>query len=69
MAVGLRMVLAGNDVQELIMAVRRQSKGFSRGSSNFRGVTRHPSGTQFPACMHTHVPCICIFPALWTAGC
>ncbi|GAB4819072.1 hypothetical protein N2152v2_006118 [Parachlorella kessleri] len=31
-------------LEELIMAVRRQSKGFSRGSSNFRGVTRHPSG-------------------------
>ena len=26
------------------MAVRRQSQGFSRGTSAFRGVTRHPSG-------------------------
>jgi AP2-like factor (euAP2 lineage) len=31
-------------VEELIMAVRRQSQGFSRGSSSFRGVTHHPSG-------------------------
>ena len=35
-------------VEELIMTVRRQSQGFSRGSSGFRGVTSHPSGT--PAC-------------------
>ena len=26
------------------MAVRRQSQGFSRGTSSFRGVTHHPSG-------------------------
>ena len=26
------------------MTVRRQSSGFSRGSSSFRGVTKHPSG-------------------------
>lgn len=31
-------------MQELIMAVRRQSQGFSRGSSTYRGVTAHPSG-------------------------
>ncbi|GAX86316.1 hypothetical protein CEUSTIGMA_g13728.t1 [Chlamydomonas eustigma] len=31
-------------LDELIMAVRRQSQGFSRGSSSFRGVTAHPSG-------------------------
>ena len=31
-------------LEELIMAVRRQSQGFSRGTSAFRGVTRHPSG-------------------------
>ncbi|BDA41853.1 probable AP2-like ethylene-responsive transcription factor PLT2 at C-terminar half [Coccomyxa sp. Obi] len=31
-------------VEELIMAVRRQSQGFSRGTSAFRGVTHHPSG-------------------------
>jgi hypothetical protein len=30
-------------VEELVMAVRRQSQGFSRGTSAFRGVTRHPS--------------------------
>ena len=31
-------------VEELIMTVRRQSQGFSRGSSSYRGVTFHPSG-------------------------
>jgi len=31
-------------VEELVMAVRRQSQGFSRGSSSYRGVTQHPSG-------------------------
>ena len=30
-------------LEELIMAVRRQSQGFSRGTSTFRGVTHHPS--------------------------
>ena len=32
-------------LEELIMAVRRQSQGFSRGTSSFRGVTHHPSGS------------------------
>lgn len=31
-------------MEELVMAVRRQSQGFSRGTSTFRGVTHHPSG-------------------------
>ena len=31
-------------LEELIMAVRRQSQGFSRGTSTYRGVTHHPSG-------------------------
>ena len=31
-------------MDELVMAIRRQSQGFSRGSSSFRGVTQHPSG-------------------------
>ena len=26
------------------MAIRRQSQGFARGSSGFRGVTQHPNG-------------------------
>ena len=26
------------------MAIRRQSQGFARGSSGFRGVTHHPNG-------------------------
>ena len=34
----------GISLEELIMAVRRQSQGFSRGTSAFRGVTHHPSG-------------------------
>ena len=34
-------------LEELIMAVRRQSQGFSRGSSTYRGVTHHPSGKAF----------------------
>lgn len=31
-------------LDELIMAVRRQSQGFSRGTSTYRGVTKHPTG-------------------------
>lgn len=31
-------------MDELVMAIRRQSQGFSRGTSTFRGVTRHPTG-------------------------
>ena len=31
-------------MEELVMAVRRQSQGFSRGTSSYRGVTLHPSG-------------------------
>ena len=30
--------------EELVLSLRRQSKGFSRGSSKFRGVTRHQKG-------------------------
>jgi hypothetical protein len=33
-------------LEELIMAVRRQSQGFSRGTSSYRGVTHHPSGEE-----------------------
>ena len=29
-------------LEELIMIVRRQSQAFSRGTSMYRGVTRHP---------------------------
>ena len=29
---------------ELVMAIRRTSPGFTRGSSSFRGVTQHKSG-------------------------
>ena len=31
-------------LDELVMAIRRQSAGFARGSSIFRGVTHHPNG-------------------------
>eukprot|EP00963_Diacronema_lutheri_P005679 scaffold436_cov336-Pavlova_lutheri.AAC.18 len=31
-------------LEELVMAVRRQSQGFARGSSSYRGVTHHPNG-------------------------
>jgi len=31
-------------LEQLIMAVRRQSQGFARGTSGYRGVTLHPSG-------------------------
>lgn len=34
---------ADMNLEEAIVSVRRQSCGFSRGSSQFRGVTRHPS--------------------------
>lgn len=30
-------------MEELVMAVRRQSQGFSRGTSSYRGVTKHPT--------------------------
>lgn len=36
-------------LEELIMAVRRQSQGFSRGTSAYRGVTHHPSGQFRPS--------------------
>ena len=32
------------DMDELIMAIRRRSQGFTRGSSSYRGVTQHKSG-------------------------
>ena len=31
-------------LDEIVNAIRRQSQGFARGSSAFRGVTKHPSG-------------------------
>ncbi len=42
--VDLTECLDSISLEELIMAVRRQSQGFSRGTSAFRGVTHHPSG-------------------------
>ena len=30
--------------EELVLSLRRQSKGFTRGSSKYRGVTRHQKG-------------------------
>lgn len=32
------------DLAELVLSLRRQSKGFARGSSKFRGVTKHAKG-------------------------
>ena len=40
---------------ELVMAIRRTSPGFTRGSSSFRGVTQHKSGALPPPC--TTLPC------------
>lgn len=40
----LKDVLKSITMDELVMIVRRQSQGFSRGTSVFRGVTHHPSG-------------------------
>ena len=40
----LRTVMDSITMDELVMIVRRQSQGFSRGTSVFRGVTHHPSG-------------------------
>lgn len=37
-------------LEELIMAVRRQSQGFSRGTSGYRGVTHHPTGAVSDLC-------------------
>ncbi len=36
--------MASVSLEELVMAIRRQSQGFARGSSGFRGVTQHPNG-------------------------
>ena len=44
-------------LEELIMAVRRQSQGFSRGTSTYRGVTHHPSGEPLS---HTFTPLLCL---------
>ena len=40
----LRPFLQQVSLDELVMAIRRQSAGFARGSSVFRGVTHHPNG-------------------------
>ncbi|KAK3274119.1 hypothetical protein CYMTET_17684 [Cymbomonas tetramitiformis] len=42
--VDLMSFMESVSLQELVMAVRRQSQGFARGSSGFRGVTHHPNG-------------------------
>ena len=36
--------LANVGKEELVLSLRRQSKGFSKGSSKYRGVTRHQKG-------------------------
>ena len=45
-------------LEELIMAVRRQSQGFSRGSSTYRGVTHHPSGEPISTLYQAMVSCV-----------
>ena len=40
----LQGYLLSTSLEELIMALRRQSQGFARGSSGYRGVTLHPTG-------------------------
>ena len=45
-------------LEELIMAVRRQSQGFSRGSSTYRGVTHHPSGEPTSTLRQATVSCV-----------
>jgi hypothetical protein len=40
----LSSFMASVSLEELVMAIRRQSQGFARGSSGFRGVTHHPNG-------------------------
>ena len=40
----LSAYMASVSLEELVMAIRRQSQGFARGSSGFRGVTQHPNG-------------------------
>ena len=32
--------------EELVLSLRRQSKGFARGTSKYRGVTRHQKGRE-----------------------
>jgi len=41
---GFNPFLESVSLEELVMAVRRQSQGFARGSSGYRGVTHHPNG-------------------------
>ena len=40
----LQGYLLSTSLEELIMALRRQSQGFARGSSGYRGVTLHTTG-------------------------
>lgn len=37
-------------MDELVMAIRRRSQGFTRGSSSYRGVTQHKSGRSTFTC-------------------
>ena len=60
---------------ELVMAIRRTSPGFTRGSSSFRGVTQHKSGAHsqtpaFESRLTCGDVCTCQFGAatLWLHG-
>jgi hypothetical protein len=48
-------------MNELVMAIRRQSQGFTRGSSAFRGVTQHKTGAGPPG--QGNVPFLHLCPA------
>ena len=39
----IHKVMDSLSLHELILTVRRQSQAFSRGSSAYRGVTKHPA--------------------------
>jgi len=47
-------------LNELVMSIRRQSQTYSRGTSTFRGVCRHPSGRWearigVPGCLNSYL--------------
>lgn len=44
-------------LDELVMAVRRQSQGFARGTSTYRGVTHHPNGCAQQLIEHPRLAC------------
>ena len=51
----LSSFMASVSLEELVMAIRRQSQGFARGSSGFRGVTHPPERAMGGANRHARV--------------